>query len=80
MVVGVVTYDGESNWMEGLLLPAVCVILGIAFYHLPAAAVTRRRPRTSNLDTPPDPSLGFTSLLRHNHVVVSNPQLNQAKY
>jgi Ca2+:H+ antiporter len=35
MVVGLVAYDGRSNWMEGLLLLAVYVILGIAFYHLP---------------------------------------------
>ncbi|MAG94162.1 MAG: calcium/proton exchanger [Planctomycetaceae bacterium] len=35
LVVGMVAYDGESNWMEGLLLIAVYVILGIAFYHLP---------------------------------------------
>ncbi len=35
MVVGLVAYDGESNWMEGLLLLAVYVILGVAFYHLP---------------------------------------------
>jgi Ca2+:H+ antiporter len=36
LIVGLVAYDGESNWMEGLLLLAVYVILGIAFYHLPA--------------------------------------------
>lgn len=35
LIVGLVAYDGESNWMEGLLLLAVYVILGIAFYHLP---------------------------------------------
>ena len=35
MIVGLVAYDGQSNWMEGLLLLAVYVILGIAFYHLP---------------------------------------------
>ncbi len=38
LVLGMVAYDGESNWMEGLLLLAVYVILGIAFYHLPEAA------------------------------------------
>ncbi|MBT6495113.1 MAG: calcium/proton exchanger, partial [Planctomycetaceae bacterium] len=37
MIVGLVAYDGESNWLEGLLLLAVYVILGIAFYHLPEA-------------------------------------------
>lgn len=35
MVVGLVAYDGESNWMEGLLLLAVYLILAIAFFHLP---------------------------------------------
>ena len=27
--------DGETNWMEGVLLLAVYAILGVAFYHLP---------------------------------------------
>jgi Ca2+:H+ antiporter len=31
-----VAQDGESNWLEGALLLAVYVILGIAFYFLPA--------------------------------------------
>jgi Ca2+:H+ antiporter len=35
LIVGLVAIDGESNWMEGLLLLAVYVILAIAFYHLP---------------------------------------------
>ena len=30
-----VAQDGESNWLEGALLLAVYVILGIAFYFLP---------------------------------------------
>jgi Ca2+/H+ antiporter len=30
-----VAYDGETNWMEGLLLLAVYLILGIAFFNLP---------------------------------------------
>jgi Ca2+:H+ antiporter len=38
LVVGLVANDGESNWLEGLLLLAVYLILGIAFYHLPEAA------------------------------------------
>lgn len=40
LVVGLVAYDGRSNWMEGLLLLAVYVILGIAFYNLPGGAAT----------------------------------------
>jgi Ca2+/Na+ antiporter len=35
LVVGLVAYDGESNWFEGLLLLAVYGILGIAFFNLP---------------------------------------------
>ncbi|MGB2868162.1 MAG: calcium/proton exchanger [Bacteroidota bacterium] len=34
--VTVVAMDGESNWMEGVLLLAVYAILALAFYHLPA--------------------------------------------
>jgi Ca2+:H+ antiporter len=35
-VVNLIALDGESNWMEGVLLMAVYVILGFAFYTLPA--------------------------------------------
>lgn len=34
-VVSLVSMDGESNWIEGVQLLAVYVILGIAFYFLP---------------------------------------------
>jgi Ca2+:H+ antiporter len=34
--VHLVCQDGESNWMEGVLLLAVYAILGVAFYFLPA--------------------------------------------
>jgi Ca2+:H+ antiporter len=37
-IVGQVADDGESNWLEGLLLLGVYAILGIAFYFLPEAA------------------------------------------
>jgi Ca2+:H+ antiporter len=43
LCVGVMAFcsnDGESHWMEGVQLLAVYVILGIAFYFLPAAAST----------------------------------------
>jgi len=30
-----VAQDGESNWLEGVLLLAVYLILGLAFYFLP---------------------------------------------
>ena len=39
-IVGViVSLDGESNWLEGALLIGVYLILGIAFYNLPDAAL-----------------------------------------
>ncbi len=34
-VVALIAQDGESNWMEGVLLLAVYTILGLAFYSLP---------------------------------------------
>jgi Ca2+:H+ antiporter len=33
--VNLVAQDGESNWLEGVLLVAVYIILGLAFYFLP---------------------------------------------
>ena len=35
-VIALVCHDGESNWLEGAMLLAVYLILGLAFYHLPA--------------------------------------------
>lgn len=34
-IVALIAQDGESNWMEGVLLLAVYVILGLTFYWLP---------------------------------------------
>ena len=34
-VMTLISQDGESNWMEGVQLLAVYVILGIAFFFLP---------------------------------------------
>ena len=34
--VGFVAMDGESNWMEGVMLVGVYLMLAIAFYFLPA--------------------------------------------
>jgi Ca2+:H+ antiporter len=36
-VISLISQDGESNWMEGVLLLAVYIILGISFYWLPAS-------------------------------------------
>jgi Ca2+:H+ antiporter len=35
-VTALISQDGESNWMEGVLLIAVYAILGLTFYQLPA--------------------------------------------
>jgi Ca2+:H+ antiporter len=37
-VVSLVAHDGESNWLEGVMLLALYVILGLAFYNLPQLA------------------------------------------
>jgi Ca2+:H+ antiporter len=34
-VLALVSQDGESHWMEGVLLLAVYAMLALAFYHLP---------------------------------------------
>jgi Ca2+:H+ antiporter len=34
-VVNLVSQDGESNWLEGAMLLAVYIVLGIAFFFLP---------------------------------------------
>jgi Ca2+:H+ antiporter len=33
--MALVAHDGESHWMEGVMLLAVYAILGLAFYHMP---------------------------------------------
>jgi Ca2+:H+ antiporter len=38
VITGEVASDGESNWLEGAMLLAVYVILGICFFFLPEAA------------------------------------------
>lgn len=38
VIVGEIAADGESNWMEGAMLLAVYIILGMCFYVLPEAA------------------------------------------
>ncbi len=36
-VLALVCQDGETHWMEGVMLLGVYVILGLGFYHLPSA-------------------------------------------
>ncbi len=38
VVLAMVCQDGESHWMEGVLLLAVYIVLALAFYHLPEPA------------------------------------------
>lgn len=38
-VLALIVQDGESNWMEGVLLLAVYIILGLTFYFLPDTVV-----------------------------------------
>jgi len=42
VILGMVCQDGQSHWMEGVLLLGVYVILALAFYHLPEVAATAR--------------------------------------
>jgi Ca2+:H+ antiporter len=44
VVLTLVSQDGESHWMEGVMLLAVYAILALAFYHLPEAAVDAVHP------------------------------------
>ena len=39
-ITGQIAGDGESNWLEGVLLLAVYIILGIVFFHLPVSPVS----------------------------------------
>jgi len=37
IVLAMVCLDGESHWMEGVMLLAIYIILALAFYHMPEA-------------------------------------------
>jgi Ca2+:H+ antiporter len=41
MVLALVSQDGESHWMEGVMLLGVYVIVALAFYHLPSFAMSQ---------------------------------------
>jgi Ca2+:H+ antiporter len=45
-LLAIVVQDGESHWMEGILLLAVYFIFGLVFYHLPQA------PHSTNMASP----------------------------
>ena len=38
LATAIVALDGESNWVEGLQLLAIYLVLASAFYFIPAAA------------------------------------------
>jgi Ca2+:H+ antiporter len=44
LITGQIASDGESNWLEGALLLAVYVILGISFYFMPEARTNAALP------------------------------------
>jgi Ca2+:H+ antiporter len=44
VVLGLITPDGETNWMEGVLLLAVYIILALAFYNLPITSLATPTP------------------------------------
>jgi Ca2+:H+ antiporter len=37
LIANSISADGQSNWLEGMLLLAAYVVLGLAFYFHPAA-------------------------------------------
>ena len=52
-----VAEDGESNWLEGLMLLAVYVILALAFFFLPERTASR-----SPAGLPPEAHTGLDRL------------------
>jgi len=38
LIAALIALDGESNWLEGAMLLAIYLIIGLAFFSLPAAA------------------------------------------
>ena len=44
IVIGMVAHDGNSNWLEGVLLLAVYVILAIAFFNVPEGPLRNAGP------------------------------------
>jgi Ca2+:H+ antiporter len=44
VVLALVSQDGESHWMEGVMLLGVYLVMALSFYHLPAAAIVEPAP------------------------------------
>ena len=47
-VARMVAEDGESNWLEGLMLLMIYVILAMAFFVLPEPPSSRMKPSESH--------------------------------
>jgi Ca2+:H+ antiporter len=41
-ITRILIYDGNSTWLEGLMLIAIYFMLGVGFFHLPASAISAR--------------------------------------
>jgi len=47
LIARMVAEDGESNWLEGLMLLAVYAILALAFFFLPERTASRTEQRSA---------------------------------
>jgi Ca2+:H+ antiporter len=65
VIARMVAEDGESNWLEGLMLLTVYVILGLAFFFLPGRAgghgEAESVPPAADAATPTDGAKGPAS-------------------
>ncbi|MEE8451799.1 MAG: calcium/proton exchanger [Thermoguttaceae bacterium] len=48
-VLSMVSQDGESHWMEGVMLLGVYIIMALAFYHLPDVAASHSAATATSL-------------------------------
>ncbi len=53
MAIALVAQDGESNWLEGVLLLGVYLILAIAFLNLPATEEPKHEPKPAKVSYVP---------------------------
>lgn len=57
MAIALVAQDGESNWLEGVLLLGVYLILGIAFLNLPVTEEPKHEPKPAKVSYVPKQSV-----------------------
>jgi Ca2+:H+ antiporter len=77
VVVGVfiarmVAEDGESNWLEGLMLLMLYAILSLAFFFLPERTRPQRVERPPSLEKAIEPGSSDRSALPHRSRVISS--------